>query len=114
MGSRGKRRGRGGHVVRAALELLHNQADSGTDCPLTMTYASIPALRTEPALAQDWEPRIVSAQLRRRRRGRISRRAGVTIGMAMTEKQGGTDVRANTSRAVAPQRVRWRCRVFQR
>ena len=50
----------GGHVVRAALELLHNQADSGTDCPLTMTYACIPALRTEPALAQTWEPRIVS------------------------------------------------------
>ncbi len=84
--------------MRAALELLHNQADSGTDCPLTMTYACIPALRTEPALAQYWEPRIV-----RRSYDGASRpyfeKAGLTIGMAMTEKQGGTDVRANTSRA---------------
>ena len=88
----------GGHVVRAGLEFLHNQADSGTDCPLTMTYACIPALRTEPKLAEYWEPRIVS----RRYDGRSApyfEKAGLTIGMAMTEKQGGTDVRANTSRA---------------
>jgi len=89
----------GGHVVRAGLELLHNQADSGTDCPLTMTYASIPALRAEPALAREWEPRIVARSYDEAMRPYFDK-AGVTIGMAMTEKQGGTDVRANTSRAV--------------
>ncbi len=89
---------RGGHVVRAGLELLHNQADSGTDCPLTMTYACIPALRIEPALAQEWEPRIVGRSYDGAARPYFEK-AGLTIGMAMTEKQGGTDVRANTSRA---------------
>jgi putative acyl-CoA dehydrogenase len=88
----------GGHVVRAGLELLHNQADSGTDCPLTMTYASVPALRTEPALAREWEPHIVSRSYDGSMRPHFEK-AGVTVGMAMTEKQGGTDVRANTSRA---------------
>ncbi len=88
----------GGHVVRAALELLHNQADSGTDCPLTMTYASIPALRAEPSLAAYWEPRIVGRHYDPTARPYFDKR-GLTIGMAMTEKQGGTDVRANTSRA---------------
>ncbi len=89
----------GGHVVRAGLELLHNQADSGTDCPLTMTYACIPALRNEPALAQFWEPRIVGRHYDGSSRAYVDK-AGLTIGMAMTEKQGGTDVRANTSRAM--------------
>jgi len=88
----------GGHVVRAGLEFLHNQADSGTDCPLTMTYACVPALRTEPALADYWVPRIVSRQYDGRTVPYFEK-AGLTIGMAMTEKQGGTDVRANTSRA---------------
>jgi putative acyl-CoA dehydrogenase len=88
----------GGHVVRAGLELLHNQADSGTDCPLTMTYASIPTLRVEPALARYWEPRIVARSYDGGVRPYFDK-AGVTVGMAMTEKQGGTDVRANTSRA---------------
>jgi putative acyl-CoA dehydrogenase len=89
----------GGHVVRAGLELLHNQADSGTDCPLTMTYACIPALRAEPALAQFWQPRILSRRYDGASRAYFEK-SGLTIGMAMTEKQGGTDVRANTSRAV--------------
>jgi len=88
----------GGHVVRAGLELLHNQADSGTDCPLTMTYACIPALRTEAALASVWEPLIVGRRYDGSSRPYFEK-AGLTIGMAMTEKQGGTDVRANTSRA---------------
>ena len=89
---------RGGHVARAALELLHNQADSGTDCPLTMTYACVPALRIEPALAHYWEPRIVGRTYDGAARPYFEK-PGLTIGMAMTEKQGGTDVRANTSRA---------------
>jgi putative acyl-CoA dehydrogenase len=89
----------GAHVVRAALELLHNQADSGTDCPLTMTYASVPSLRVESSLAEFWEPRVVSRSYDPTARPYFEK-TGVTIGMAMTEKQGGTDVRANTSHAV--------------
>jgi putative acyl-CoA dehydrogenase len=88
----------GAHVARAALELLHNQADSGTDCPLTMTFASIPAIEAEPALAAEWRPRILSRRYDPRALP-AAQKHGVTIGMAMTEKQGGTDVRANTSRA---------------
>jgi len=89
----------GAHVVRAGLELLHNQADSGTDCPLTMTYASVPAIASEPELAREWVPKILSRSYDTTSRP-CDAKAGVTIGMAMTEKQGGTDVRANTSRAV--------------
>ncbi|MEZ5553470.1 MAG: acyl-CoA dehydrogenase family protein [Pseudomonadales bacterium] len=88
----------GAHVVRAALELLHNQADSGTDCPLTMTFASIPALRGNPELAALWEPGILSHHYDGRNLPYTEKR-GLTLGMGMTEKQGGTDVRANTSRA---------------
>ncbi len=91
----------GGHVVRAALEFLHNQADSGTDCPLTMTYAGVAAIRAEPAVAAIWQPKILSRTYDRVLAPQAQKR-GVTIGMAMTEKQGGTDVRANTSTA-APQ-----------
>ncbi len=87
-----------GHTARAALELLHNQADSGTDCPLTMTYASIPSLRANRAVADEWIPRILSRRYDPANRP-AAEKAGVTIGMAMTEKQGGTDVRANTTRA---------------
>ena len=88
----------GAHVVRAALELLHNQADSGTDCPITMTFASVPALRAEPEIAAVWVPRVLSRRYDPSH-APAARKAGLTIGMAMTEKQGGTDVRANTSRA---------------
>lgn len=93
-----ERPGPGAHVVRAALEHLHNQADSGTDCPLTMTYASIPALRENEELAGIWEPRILSRAYDPAN-APYTDKPGVTIGMAMTEKQGGTDVRANTSTA---------------
>lgn len=87
-----------GQVAHAAILFLTAQADSGTTCPMTMTYASVPALATEPAIAAEWTPRVLA--------GRYdpavspaSDKAGVTIGMAMTEKQGGSDVRANTTRA---------------
>jgi putative acyl-CoA dehydrogenase len=88
----------GAHVLRAVLELLHNQADSGTDCPLTMTYASVPALRAAPELARTWVPGVVSREYDSRSLP-SSQKRGLTIGMAMTEKQGGSDVRANTTRA---------------
>ncbi|MEQ8232170.1 MAG: acyl-CoA dehydrogenase family protein [Gammaproteobacteria bacterium] len=90
--------GRDSHVARAAFEYLHHQADSGTGCPLTMTFAAVPALRHAPALAEAWLPRITARVYDGTDRPWYEKQ-GVTIGMAMTEKQGGTDVRANTTRA---------------
>ena len=75
----------GAHVARAALFSSLAQVEAGVGCPLSMTYSAVPALRQEPEIAAEWEPRIKS---------------GALFGMAMTEKQGGSDVRANTTRAV--------------
>jgi len=88
---------RGGHAAHAALLYLMTAADAGVCCPLSMTYASMPALRREPQLA-GWEPRITAAHYDPASRP-AAEKSGVTIGMAMTEKQGGSDVRANTTRA---------------
>jgi putative acyl-CoA dehydrogenase len=88
----------GAHVARAAMSYLHTQAEAGSGCPLTMTFASVPALRLQPDLAETWLPKILATQYDPRNIG-IAHKAGATIGMAMTEKQGGTDVRANTTRA---------------
>lgn len=88
----------GAHVARAGLMFLHNQADQGSSCPLTMTYASVPALSHAPSLARDWLPRIRAASYDPAHRPGWEKQ-GVTIGMGMTEKQGGSDVRANTTRA---------------
>ena len=88
----------GAHVARAALLYLHNQAEQGTSCPLTMTYACVPALRHQPALAGEWLPRITAIDYDARSIPPTQKRA-CTIGMGMTEKQGGSDVRANTTRA---------------
>ncbi|KFN50454.1 isovaleryl-CoA dehydrogenase [Arenimonas composti] len=86
----------GAHVARAALMFLHNQADQGSSCPLTMTYACVPALRHQPELAEVWLPRIVATDYDPRHVPAWDKR-GNTIGMGMTEKQGGSDVRANTT-----------------
>jgi putative acyl-CoA dehydrogenase len=88
----------GAHVARAAMMFLHNQADAGTSCPLTMTYACVPALRQAPALADDRIDRIASP-VYDPRHVPGAMKAGITVGMGMTEKQGGSDVRANTTRA---------------
>ena len=88
----------GAHVARAAMSYLHTQADPGSGCPLTMTFASVPALRLQPDLAEIWLPKVLSTQYDSRNLG-IAHKTGATIGMAMTEKQGGTDVRSNTTRA---------------
>ena len=88
----------GAHVARAALMFLHNQADQGTSCPLTMTYACVPSLEQQPELAREWLPRIV-APVYDGRSVPAWEKAGNTIGMGMTEKQGGSDVRSNTTRA---------------
>ena len=88
----------GAQVARAALMYLHNQAEAGSSCPLTMTYASVPALCLQPDLAEHWLPKILATEYDPRNLP-MEQKAGVTIGMAMTEKQGGTDVRANSTRA---------------
>ena len=90
----------GAHVARAALAYLHTQPDQGNNCPLTMTYACVPALRHQPELARDWLPRILSTEYDSRFIPGWNKR-GNTIGMGMTEKQGGSDVRSNTTRADA-------------
>ncbi|MEV0319304.1 acyl-CoA dehydrogenase family protein [Streptomyces sp. NPDC050658] len=90
----------GGHLRRAAGFLVWSQVEAGHGCPVSMTHAAVPALRADPALAAEWEPRLTSlvydAGLRP-----ASRKAGALFGMGMTEKQGGSDVRTNTTRARA-------------
>ena len=95
-----------GHVAHAAILFLTGQADSGTSCPMTMTYASVPALRATKAVADDWVPRITAGRYDPASRP-AAEKAGVTIGMAMTEKQGGSDVRANTTRAEPAGEAGW-------
>ena len=88
----------GGHVRRAAAFLLWTQVEAGNGCPLSMTHAAVPALRTDPGLAAEWEPRLTSMIYDRELRP-AGRKAGALFGMGMTEKQGGSDVRANTTAA---------------
>jgi len=88
----------GAQVARAALMYLHNQVDAGSACPLTMTFASVATLRRQPELAGHWLPKVLAGAYDPRNLP-AERKTGVTLGMAMTEKQGGSDVRANTSRA---------------
>ncbi|EFE66345.1 acyl-CoA dehydrogenase, partial [Streptomyces viridosporus ATCC 14672] len=88
----------GGHVRRAAAFLMWTQVEAGTCCPLSMTHAAVPALRTDPALATEWEPLLTSVIYDRTLRP-AHLKPGVLFGMGMTEKQGGSDVRANTTTA---------------
>jgi putative acyl-CoA dehydrogenase len=88
----------GAHAARAVLMSLLAQVEPGHCCPVSMTYAAVPALRAEPALAAEWEPRITSRTYDFGLRP-AAEKAGVLVGMAMTEKQGGSDVRANTTTA---------------
>ncbi|MER5360948.1 acyl-CoA dehydrogenase family protein [Streptomyces sp. NPDC002785] len=88
----------GGHVRRAAGFLVWTQAEAGHGCPLSMTHAAVPALRTDPALAAVWEPLLTSTVYEQGLRP-VAQKPGALFGMGMTEKQGGTDVRSNTTRA---------------
>jgi len=88
----------GAHVARAALFMLCPEA--GVGCPISMTYAAVPALRMQPDVADEWLPRLTSKEYDRRFIP-ASEKAGALCGMAMTEKQGGSDVRANTTVARA-------------
>ncbi|MDX6671968.1 MAG: putative acyl-CoA dehydrogenase [Solirubrobacteraceae bacterium] len=84
----------GAHVARGALMMLCPEA--GVGCPVSMTYAIIPALRKQPELAAEWEPRLTS-NVYDQRFVPAAGKAGALAGMGMTEKQGGSDVRANTT-----------------
>lgn len=87
-----------GHLLHGAMMVLMTQADAGVTCPMSMTYASIAALRAAPDLSATWEPRVTAHRYDRRSIPAAEKNA-VTIGMAMTEKQGGSDVRSNATRA---------------
>lgn len=87
------------HVLRAAKYIVWaTQSEQGSCCPITMTYSAVPALRREPELAERFEPLLTSEEYDFGLRPPESKR-GLIAGMAMTEKQGGSDVRANTTRA---------------
>ncbi|GAA3128892.1 acyl-CoA dehydrogenase family protein [Planomonospora alba] len=88
----------GAHVARAAGFYVWSQVEAGHGCPISMTYAAVPALRHAPELAAEWEPRLASREYDFGLRPAAAKR-GVLAGMAMTEKQGGSDVRAGTTRA---------------
>ena len=88
----------GAHVARAALMMLTAQNEAGHTCPISMTFSAVAALRAEPELAAEWEPRILSSTYDPRF-APAQEKSGVLLGMGMTEKQGGSDVRANTTRA---------------
>jgi putative acyl-CoA dehydrogenase len=86
----------GAHVARGAAFMCMSQAEAGIGCPISMTYSVIPALRTQSELAAEWEPRFLSSEYDPRN-APAPQKAGALAGMGMTEKQGGTDVRANTT-----------------
>src|SRR5919199_1736311 len=86
----------GAQAGRAAMMLSMSGVESGTGCPLSMTYAGVPALRAEPELAKEWEPRLTSLEYDPRMIPATEKR-GALMGMAMTERQGGSDVRSNTT-----------------
>jgi putative acyl-CoA dehydrogenase len=86
----------GAHVARAAVFSMFCQVEPGHTCPISMTHSIIPALRAQPELAAEWEPRITSLEYDPELRP-AGDKPGVLSGMAMTEKQGGSDVRANTT-----------------
>jgi putative acyl-CoA dehydrogenase len=90
----------GAHVARGAAFMCFSQAEAGVGCPVSMTYSVVPALRTQPELAGQWEPRFLSPSYDPRNLPAPEKR-GALAGMGMTEKQGGTDVRANTTVARA-------------
>ncbi|MYZ37303.1 MULTISPECIES: acyl-CoA dehydrogenase family protein [unclassified Streptomyces] len=88
----------GGHLRRAAGFFVWTQVEAGNGCPVSMTHAAVPALRVEPDLAAEWEPRLTSHRYEPGLRP-AAEKAGALFGMGMTEKQGGSDVRANTTSA---------------
>ncbi len=97
----------GAHVARAAGFYLAAQNELGHGCPISMTYSVVPALKHQPDVAAEWLPRITARKYDPRFLPAADK-SGVLFGMAMTEKQGGSDVRANTTRAVDAGDGTWR------
>ncbi|MGD9946143.1 MAG: acyl-CoA dehydrogenase family protein, partial [Burkholderiaceae bacterium] len=98
--------GPGSQVARTARYMLFAQVENGTQCPTTMTYAVAPVLARHPQLAASWLPRLLSRDYDPRNAPLAAKR-GVLMGMGMTEKQGGSDVRANSTRAEAAGSGEW-------
>jgi putative acyl-CoA dehydrogenase len=92
--------GPGAQVARAAQYYLQAQVEAGHGCPLTMTFASVPSLRLTPEIGERWLPKVLHRGYDPRNVPHTDKQS-LTIGMGMTEKQGGSDVRANTTRARA-------------
>jgi len=90
--------GAGAHSARAAAFMLFAQVENGAQCPLTMTYASVATLQLAPSIAAQWVPKILARSYDRRSLP-IGQKHGALLGMGMTEKQGGSDVRSNTTLA---------------
>jgi putative acyl-CoA dehydrogenase len=90
--------GPGAHVARAARYYLQAQVESGHGCPVTMTFASVPTLKLTPRVADEWLAKVLARGYDPRNIPHTEKQA-LTIGMGMTEKQGGSDVRANTTLA---------------
>jgi putative acyl-CoA dehydrogenase len=88
----------GGHVAHLSMLALFTQAEAGVMCPINMTYAAAPALRAQGDVTEPWIGKLLGGRYDAPLRP-IAEKVGVTLGMAMTEKQGGSDVRANTTRA---------------
>ena len=88
----------GAHVARAAAALMHTEIESGTQCPTTMTYGVVPTLKKRDDIAKVWLPKMYSRTYDKRFIP-IEKKNGAMIGMGMTEKQGGSDVRTNTTQA---------------
>ncbi|HSV34401.1 MAG TPA: isovaleryl-CoA dehydrogenase [Ramlibacter sp.] len=94
------------HVSRAAAFMLFTETEPSVLCPISMTYAVTPALRSNAALYADWGPKLASRDYDPALKP-WSQKRGLTMGMGMTEKQGGSDVRANTTQAVADGQDTW-------
>jgi putative acyl-CoA dehydrogenase len=88
----------GAHVARAAGNYMLNQIESGVYCPVAMTYGSVPSLRFAPTVAAEWLPKIFGREYDKRFRP-VREKSAALIGMGMTENQGGSDLRTNSTRA---------------
>jgi putative acyl-CoA dehydrogenase len=89
---------KGAQVARAALLMITAQNEAGHTCPISMTFSGLAALQVEPELMREWSPKVLSSTYDPRFLS-AQEKSGVLLGMGMTEKQGGSDVRANTTRA---------------
>lgn len=91
--------GNAGHVGQSVLTYMFSQPEGGVMCPMAMAYSVVPSLRTTPAVEAEWLPRILSTDYDRRDIP-VTEKTGAMVGMFMTEKQGGSDVRSNSTVAV--------------